>query len=281
MAGKLVSLVKPLEGREDYKDWADEMMSILTIEGLWKYVEQGDKAPKYSKENEDKANGFLWLCISRPCRVHCDRSNKTSQENWLALKSVYADNGLFSRVVLLRKFTTTSLADCGSAEKFVNTMTDTVARLRAIDFAIEDEWVAHFILAGLPEEYDPMIMALQNTRQILSLDDIKLQLLQEKKPTPTRHEIENNALLAENIALRAEKEKMDMIVCFSCGDKGHYPDQCNKRSNNKGRGFKRSNIKCWNCDQTGHYADKCKNNRRNDRNSGCDDRNDGRGGRTA
>lgn len=161
-------------------------------------------------------------------------------------------------------------------------MTDTVARLRAIDFTIKDEWVAHFILAGLPDEYDPMIMALQKTGQILSLDDIKLQLLQEKKkPTPTCHEIENNALLAENIALRAEKEKMDMIVCFSCGDKGHYPDQCNKRSNNKERGFKRSNIKCWNCDQTGHYADKFKNNRRNDRNSGCDDSNDGRGGRAA
>lgn len=234
-------------------------------------MEDGDRAAEYSKEKEDSANGLLWLCISRPCRVHCDRRNKTVQENWLALKSVYADNGLVSRVMLLRRFTTTSMVECGSAEKFVNTMTDTVARLREIDFPIEDEWVAHFILAGLPEEYDPMIMALQNTGQVLSLEDIKLQLLQEKKPS--RHEADNNALLAENIALKAEKEKNE-IVCFSCGDKGHYPDEC-KRSNNKGRGFKKSNqhIRCWSCNQTGHFADNCRNNGREDRNNGRDDRN--------
>lgn len=51
-------------------------------------------------------------------------------------------------------------------------MISTVQSLREINFEIDDEWVAHFMLAGLPEFYAPTIMTLQNQGKALDLEDI-------------------------------------------------------------------------------------------------------------
>jgi hypothetical protein len=66
-------------------------------------------------------------------------------------------------------------------EDFVNQIMSTAQRLRDIKFDISDEWVGTLLLAGLPEEYRPMIMGLENSGTPITADAINVKLLQENK----------------------------------------------------------------------------------------------------
>lgn len=48
-------------------------------------------------------------------------------------------------------------------------------------FEVNDEWVGTLLLAGLPDEYRPMIMGLESSGTKITGDSIKVKLLQNVK----------------------------------------------------------------------------------------------------
>lgn len=63
----------------------------------------------------------------------------------------------------------------------VNKIMSTAHELRNIGFDVGDEWLGTLMLAGLPDNYKPMIMGLESSSIIISSDFIKTKLLQEVK----------------------------------------------------------------------------------------------------
>jgi hypothetical protein len=63
-------------------------------------------------------------------------------------------------------------------EKYVHQVITTANALRGIGFPIDEEWTGALLLAGLPEEYRPMLMGLENSGMKISGDAIKTKLLQ-------------------------------------------------------------------------------------------------------
>lgn len=236
--------VKRLEGSGDYDPWSYEMQAYLEREGLWEYVTvESEKIVPYLAEKATKARSAIILCVSRSCFVNI-KEKTSAKEMWEALRAAYWDSGLCQKVALLKQFANLRAENCSSMEEFVNKMCGIVVNLREKGFKMEDEWVAHFILAGLPDTYKPMIMALQNSAATLNLSTIKQHLVQDELS-----EKQNNTTTA-------------LVANRSYNGKGRFPNNSNKQPQKNHK-----QVTCYNCGELGHYADKCRSGRNQSQNN--------------
>ncbi|KOB67937.1 Uncharacterized protein OBRU01_16010 [Operophtera brumata] len=59
-------------------------------------------------------------------------------------------------------------------EKYITRITELSQQLREIDSPLDDEFVAIIMLSGLTNDYDPLIMALENSNIHLTTEQQKL-----------------------------------------------------------------------------------------------------------
>lgn len=105
----------------------------------------------------------------------------------------------------------------------------TAYKLRNIGFEVGDEWLGTLMLAGLPDNYKPMIMGLESSSIKISSDFVKTKLLQEVKVT------ESTAFLTKHrksdTNSQNSKSKGRGPRCYGCNKYGHYKSQCRKNNN--------------------------------------------------
>lgn len=97
----------------------------------------------------------------------------------MKLNNAFEEGGLTREVGLLYKLIRTDLESCGTMEAYANRMISTCHQLNEIGFTIPERFVGVLLLAGLPERYQPMVMALKNSGTAITGDSIKTILLQE------------------------------------------------------------------------------------------------------
>ncbi|XP_055642358.1 uncharacterized protein LOC129779112 [Toxorhynchites rutilus septentrionalis] len=166
----------------------------------------------------------------------------TALEVWAKLEAAFEDTGLTRRVGLLRKLITTTLSSCGTVNRYVTEIISTAHSLRGVGFDISEEWVGSLLLAGLPEEYKPMIMALENSGTPITGDSIKTKLLQEvqfskdqtvfvgRKPFPSKPK--------QGAAEGRSAEQPKGPKCKRCHRYGHIARECHvKNETKKGSAF--------------------------------------------
>jgi hypothetical protein len=166
--------IEKLTGRDNYPDWKIAMKAFLDLDDLWSTTIEYD--PEILKtvdaDKDRKCRSKLTLCIDKSCYVHIS-GVKTALDLWNRLAEAYEDNGLARRVGLLRKLVTSQLSSCGSMDKYVHQVISTSHALNGIGFNISEEWIGTLLLAGLPEEYRPMIMALENSGLQITANFVK------------------------------------------------------------------------------------------------------------
>ena len=90
-------------------------------------------------------------------------------------------------------------------------------------------------LAGLPEEYKPMIMGLESSGIDISTDSIKMKILQDVKEEPLPSN--KAALFGKNKTknsssyhyLQQSCSMKSSILCFGCNGYGHFSKNCPKK----------------------------------------------------
>ncbi|GJQ67497.1 hypothetical protein Trydic_g8321 [Trypoxylus dichotomus] len=212
---KSESLLQPRE----LNTWQFGLKTYLEHEGLWCCVEGRD--PEESKDikiqRDSKAKSKIILMVEPVNYIHIQTA-KIAKEVWEKLRDTFHDSGLLRKVNLMRTLTTTKLENCSSIEDYVNKIITTAHKLNEIKFEITDEFLGTFLLAGLSDDYKPMIMAMESSGMRLTADSVETKLLEEVKSSN-----------AGSVALfnRGKKNVQKFNPgCYNCNNFGHFAKNC-------------------------------------------------------
>lgn len=235
-------LLDKLTGRENYRSWAVAIRAYLESEDLWDTVE----APAGEDISTDvkklaRARGRMVLAVAPGLFPYLENA-QTPKQVWDELSKTYDDKGLARKVNLLQEATTTKFENCRSMEDYVTRIISATKKLTAIGMALPEDLVGALLLAGLPAEYKPMIMALSNSGTEISGDLIKNKLLEESQNVVNNFESESGGLHAQ-----AQTAQFG------------YTTRRGRAGSQKTRGASRrsTGARCYNCNKFGHYANKC------------------------
>ncbi|CAL1678260.1 unnamed protein product [Lasius platythorax] len=215
--GQVVPLIEKLKGRENYPTWKFAMSALLEHEDLWKCI----LGTETDARKLAKAKAKLILCID-PFNYSHIQTASTAKEIWLKLQAAFEDTGLTRRVSLLRTLATTQMEKCNSVDEYVNEIITTAHKLNGLGFTVSDEWIGTLLLAGLPNEYRPMIMGIENSGMPITADSIKTKIVQDVKDTKTGKGISHQAAFLVH-------GKKKSLRCYKCNKLGHISNQCRSK----------------------------------------------------
>ena len=239
MAQNYTPVIEKLKGRENYNTWKFGMQAYLEHEDLWGCI-QGIEAYTQDAKKDIKAKSKIILTVDPINYVHIQETT-TAKETWDKLQRAFEDNGLTRKVGLLRTLVTTQLNSCSSVDEYVNRIITTAHKLDGIGFKIPDEWVGTLLLAGLPEEYKPMIMGIENSGTAITADSIKTKLLQDIQNSSAGSSSHNAAALLPHRTIDRDK-----VRCYACNKFGHYASNCNSKNKKFNKGIERKKTSDWN-----------------------------------
>lgn len=157
-----------LKGRENFDVWKRQAKSCLVIKGCWKVVETGSNEGVDASLNE-RALAEITLMVESSNYGHIAAA-KTAKEAWDALVSAYEDTGLTRKVELLKQLVNMKLKNYNSLQEYVNEMVMVALKVKNSGLNVDDELTASLMLAGLPNDFKPLVMAVEN---FLLLQDAK------------------------------------------------------------------------------------------------------------
>lgn len=219
--------IAKLRGRENYSTWKIAMENLLSLDGLWKSV----LGTEVSEEKIARAKAKIVLSVDESLYIHVAKAT-TAEEAWKNLQKAFEDTGLTRKVGLLRKITTTRLENCESMERYVNEIMSAAHQLTAIGFEINQEWLGTVLLVGLPEQYQPMIMALESSGLDVTGDSVKTNLLQESNCyVKSRSTKDSDAAYHVKRQMKGVKPKVKSknVTCWTCGKQGHVASECSDK----------------------------------------------------
>lgn len=205
--------IEKLRGVQDYHNWKFAMKMILVHEDLWECIEPSKADTKPDEKRDMKALAKICLSVHSSAYPHV-RNAAGAKAAWNNLKNAYEDRGLSRRLSLLRSLFGTKLE--GNMDTYLSTVTELAQQLCDIGSPLDDDFVAVIILSGLPQEYDPLIMALENNNTTLSSEIVKAKLLQEYQRRDDKETV--SALVAKKT-----------LKCFKCKKPGHVMKNCTQK----------------------------------------------------
>ncbi|KAI5643647.1 gag-polypeptide of LTR copia-type domain-containing protein [Phthorimaea operculella] len=221
--------ITKLCGQSNYASWSFAMEMFLIDNDLWDCVlaEEGyDLEDAATKKRDAKARSKICLMISENI-FPLVSSAKTAKETWDALKKAYADSGLLRRLTLLRKLFGLKLEGCNSIENYVTEVQSTNQALQAIKSGLDDEFLAVVMLAGLTEDFNPLVMALEHSAKKLTTELVISALYKEGQRTRTGNVTGDSVLAA---ASRSSSSGggggKNKLICRFCNKAGHMKWQC-------------------------------------------------------
>lgn len=240
MSGNYSVNVPKLKGRENYDDWAFAAENFMILEG----VDVTSTTGLTEAENK-KARAKIIMTIDPSLFVHI-KTEATVQDLWAKLKSLFDDSGFTRKITLLRNLISIRLESCDSMTSYVNQLVETAQRLKGTGFEINDEWIGSLLLAGLPERFSPMIMAIEHSGLKISADAIKTKLLDMSSDFEVKQE---GALIAHG-----QKRHLQMQVQTKNGSSKNetQPSPVSGNVNQK------KQIRCYHCKKIGHFKSQCR-----------------------
>lgn len=263
MSAKSEFAIEKLRGSENYHNWVFAMQNYIEMKKLLDcLVPQDDQHPETPKEgNADKlssAKSIIALSVEPDLYVHI-RSCGSALAMWKVFQRLYEDRGLLRKIGLLKTLMSIKLENCENMQTYIGQITATASKLSCVNFEIQDDWLSAILLAGLTEDYKPLIMSFEAVKTINS-DEIKMKLLD----TETNDNGTNSAFFGNKNFKSNSKKKNHKKKCNICSK--WHAGICNKKPNDgeqknaQGSGKEKSAfsaiaMKAEHADSNGWYLD--------------------------
>lgn len=177
------SRFEKLKGRENFDTWKVSAKSYLVIKKLWKHVE----TVSTESDSDLLARSELNLMVEA-VNFSLISNATTANAAWKSLEDAFSDTGAMRKVALLQTLATLKLSECENMNAYVNRKLNLWEKVKLAGWNIDDATVGGLLLGGLPEEYRPMIMAMENSGTKLTADSVKNVLLQDISFEPSSGE---------------------------------------------------------------------------------------------
>lgn len=245
MSSNYLANVPKLKGRENYDDWCFAAQNVLVLEGMAACIQQKLSAEASAADlaNDAKAKAKLVLTIDPSLYVHIKQA-VSAYELWNTLRTMFDDSGYTRKISLLRNLINIRLENCETMTQYVTQIVETGQRLQGTGFKITDEWIGALMLAGLPEKYAPMIMAIEHSGMEVSADVIKTKLMDMCLEVGTTSGSESAFIAKGTHRVRNGNPRS-----------GH--SQNHKQTRSEMSSVSKMAIKCFRCKQSGHYKNQC------------------------
>src|SRR6516165_2995933 len=166
--------IERFDGTGDFAIWRMKMLALLGNMGLDEALEGEDALPEKwtankKKEVLKKAYNTLILSLSdKVCRQIS--YEKTTEEVWSKLDTLYMKKTLSNRLYLKEKFFTFKMVESIRLQDHIDEFVKLCNDLENIQIKYDDEDKAMVLLQSLPKSYENFVDILKHGRESLSLD---------------------------------------------------------------------------------------------------------------
>ncbi len=225
MAESKGATVTPLNS-SNYATWKIQCKMALIREGLWGIVSGEENPPegvgeqaKYA-QRRDKALATIVLAIDPSLLYLLGADPKDPKEVWKALADQFQRNTWANKLELKRKLFSQKLAEDGSVQDHVKSLTEIFDALTVIDEPVKEEDRVVYLLASLPENYNVIVTALEASPKVPEFSIVTERLLHEEKKIKSRVSVPESGS-EEALAARSKRFR-----CHFCHKVGHFKRDC-------------------------------------------------------
>lgn len=195
--------------------------------------------------NDDKAMAAIGLHIEPNQQIHVEDCNN-SYEAWASLEQVHQPINRVRIMQLKKELYHIKMKDDETMSSYVARTKIASANLKQAGSEVKDEDLAYVILAGLPDTYENLNMALASLPddKFTSTEVIRVLLAEyDRRRSRTDNDVSESmeALQTGKGSKGSKSNKAPNVntmaakaaVCFNCKKPGHYARNCRSKSGNK------------------------------------------------
>ncbi|KAI5632069.1 gag-polypeptide of LTR copia-type domain-containing protein [Phthorimaea operculella] len=155
------------------------MRMVLVKEKLFTYTSNvpAKDDPK-EMEKDEEALALICLHIEPPLYPYV-KDATSAKSAWDSLSTAFEDKGINRRLSLLNALLDERYDKYGSMHDYVSSVMNHAQKLKEIGKGLDDDLVAIVLLRGLPDEFQPMRMAMEHSGMELTSEKVRVKLLQE------------------------------------------------------------------------------------------------------
>lgn len=167
---------------------------------------------------------MIVMTIETKIYIHVDKCND-SLSMWETLCKLYEDTGLSRKIGLLRTLIQCRLDESSDMQAYIDSFLSTSNKLTGIGFNISDEWIGAILLAGLTDEYRPMIMSIESNNQTITSDLITQKLIDMQTGAQSGEAFysRKNKFKKKNKKANSNSKKK---TCYICDSDSHLANTC-------------------------------------------------------
>ncbi|GBN69731.1 hypothetical protein AVEN_28741-1 [Araneus ventricosus] len=192
----------------------------LIKKDLWEYVDGSKEDPV----KDIKALSYIVEGVSETI-FNALRDLSSGKEAWKVLAETYEDKGITRKVSIIKELVNTLYTDCKDMTDYLHRAISAYQQLKSTSIKPDEELIVGIILANLPDRFEPLIMALKNCGEKITVDNVRNRLLAEDVK-PQVDDSREHAFVNEKF----NGKKYFKGKCFKCNLYGHKSSDCVKPS---------------------------------------------------